>query len=108
MNLRIVVLYSSILALSAVLAEEQTDESDTEPKQEYEQLTPEKKAEIYGDLTNENRTKRSGRWLKEDGASVCDGYLTQVEGEDYCAAEIPDDWQPFTFNGKTYYMQPLT
>ncbi len=34
-------------------------------------------------------------------------YLTRIEKEDYCAAEVPSDWRPFEFNGRNYYVQPL-
>ena len=48
-----------------------------------------------------------GKWRQEDGAMICDGYLTRREHQDYCAAEIPADWQPMEFNGRIYYIQPL-
>ena len=49
----------------------------------------------------------SGQWVERDGQIVCDGYLTRVDDQDYCAAEVPDDWRPFTFDGELYYVQPL-
>jgi hypothetical protein len=33
--------------------------------------------------------------------------MTRFEDVDYCAATIPDDWEPFEFNGTIYYVQPL-
>lgn len=49
----------------------------------------------------------SGQWVERDGQIVCDGYLTRIDDQDYCAAEVPDDWRPFTFDGELYYIQPL-
>jgi hypothetical protein len=49
----------------------------------------------------------SGNWLNENGARVCDGYMTRFADQEYCAAEIPEDWVPFTFDGQEYYIQPL-
>ncbi|HNP64391.1 MAG TPA: hypothetical protein PKH39_10700 [Woeseiaceae bacterium] len=48
-----------------------------------------------------------GQWEEKDGSRICHGYLTRIESEDFCAAEVPDDWTPFTYDGKTYYVQPL-
>jgi hypothetical protein len=53
-----------------------------------------------------DQTPRSGEWVKKDGALVCDGYMTRRADQDYCSAEIPEDWVPFTYDGKEYYMQP--
>ena len=50
----------------------------------------------------------SGKWIEQDGVPMCDGYLTRVENEDYCEAQVPEDWQPFEFDGRTYFMIPLT
>jgi len=49
-----------------------------------------------------------GTWREEHGARFCEGYLTRREDLDYCAAEVPGDWEPFEFDGQTYYVQPLT
>ena len=51
---------------------------------------------------------RSGKWIEKDGVRRCDGYMTRRADQDYCSAEIPEGWVPFTFNGREYYMQPLT
>ena len=48
-----------------------------------------------------------GNWRQEGNARTCDGYMTRFEDVDYCAATIPDDWEPFEFNGTIYYVQPL-
>jgi len=48
-----------------------------------------------------------GAWRVENGAKICDGYMTRIEDEDYCAAEIPRDWIAREFDGETYYVQPL-
>lgn len=108
MKPQIAIFCFSFLALPVVIADQQTDDADAESIQDSEKLSPDDSEGMIIDLTDEGRSKRSGKWLTENGASVCDGYLTQVEDEEYCAAEIPDGWRPFTFNGKTYYMQPLT
>ena len=50
----------------------------------------------------------SGNWTRKDGALICRGYLTRQADEDFCAAEVPSDWVPFEFEGKTYYIPPLT
>ncbi|MCZ6827356.1 MAG: hypothetical protein O7D88_07640 [Gammaproteobacteria bacterium] len=51
----------------------------------------------------------SGEWQILDGyRKVCDGYLTRSGGDDYCQKEIPADWLSFEFEGKTYYLQPLS
>lgn len=63
---------------------------------------------IIGACTSDSKDDEySGKWVERDGVMVCDGYLTRVEDEDHCVAEVPDDWEKFTFDGKTYYMQPL-
>lgn len=51
---------------------------------------------------------RPGEWVEENGSKICMGFLTRFEDEDFCAAAIPADWDPFEFNGHTYYMQPLS
>lgn len=51
---------------------------------------------------------RPGKWVEKDGVIDCDGYMTRRADQDYCSAEIPEDWVPFTYDGKEYYMQPLT
>jgi hypothetical protein len=53
------------------------------------------------------QTFRSGEWVEKDGILVCDGFMTRRADQDYCSADIPEDWVPFTFEGKTYYVQPL-
>jgi hypothetical protein len=51
---------------------------------------------------------RRGKWVEKDGVFECDGYMTRRADEDYCSAEIPEDWRPFTYDGKECFMQPLT
>ena len=58
-------------------------------------------------LAATGQTFPPGKWREEDGALVCDGYMTRRADQDYCSADIPEDWVPFTFEGRTYYMQPL-
>ena len=49
-----------------------------------------------------------GEWIEENGSKICVGFLTRVADEDFCASTIPSDWEPFDFNGHTYYVQPLS
>lgn len=51
--------------------------------------------------------RKPGEWVEKDGVLECEGYMTRRADQDYCAAEIPEDWVPFTFDGKEYYVQPL-
>ena len=55
-----------------------------------------------------SRDLPSGNWVDKNGSRICDGFLTRRADHDFCAAEIPSDWLPFEFDGKTYYMQPLS
>jgi hypothetical protein len=48
-----------------------------------------------------------GQWRIENGARVCDGYMTRFADQDYCASEVPTDWTLFEFNGQLFYIQPL-
>ena len=50
----------------------------------------------------------SGQWLEEKGIRRCDGYLAKGEDGDFCVAEMPSDWNPFKFEGQTYYSLPLS
>jgi len=50
----------------------------------------------------------SGEWRSQGGVRSCDGYLTRHSDQDYCEAEVPGDWRPFEFEGKTHYTQPLS
>lgn len=61
-------------------------------------------AQCSGPTVNESL---SGNWIVEDGVRVCDGYLVRNADQDYCAAEVPDDWVPREFDGQKYYVQPL-
>lgn len=61
--------------------------------------------ELEGYVSDNN--KPSGQWREEDGAIVCDGYMTRYSDQDYCAAEVPEDWVPFELDGQQLYIQPL-
>ncbi len=52
--------------------------------------------------------KFSGKWQYVGGDRIYDGYLTRSVDEEFCEAEIPEGWQPFTYDGKTYYVQQLS
>ena len=100
-----VTVYVSILlalVLSTGLADEPAEASEDSISEPDLELTSEQ-PKLFGDPS----AKETGEWIEKDGMRVCDGYLTRFENEDYCAAEVPSDWQPFEFNGRTYYVQPL-
>jgi len=100
-----VTVYMSIflaVVLSTGLADEPAEAPENSTSEPDLELTSEQ-LKLLGDPS----TKESGEWIEEDGMRVCDGYLIRFENEDYCAAEVPPDWQPFEFNGRTYYVQPL-
>ena len=59
-------------------------------------------------LLDDLEKKFSGEWYFVGGDRICDGFLTRSDDEEFCEAEIPEDWQPFTYDGKTYYVQPLS
>ncbi len=95
------------------------EESTSEPP---DKLTPEQLKLLYKYMAREkrgfvippkttmpweDRPKFTGDWIERDGVRTCDGYLTQIENEDYCEAEVPADWLPFEFDGRTYFVQPL-
>lgn len=50
----------------------------------------------------------SGEWEIVDGSRICHGYLTRIESEEFCAKSIPKDWKAYTYDGQTYYIQPLS
>ena len=53
------------------------------------------------------RRNLSGTWTFRDGSLYCEGFLTLENGREHCADDVPGDWEPFEFNGMTYYRQPL-
>ena len=75
---------------------------------ESSQNSSDLESEVLRHLESHERKKLSGTWVFRDGSLYCDGYLTRDSGEDYCAADIPDDWEAFEFDGETYFRQPLT
>ncbi|MEO1203592.1 MAG: hypothetical protein AAFX10_12845 [Pseudomonadota bacterium] len=60
-----------------------------------------------GDYFTENDLP-SGSWRNENGTRICDGHMTRFAGQEYCVAKVPEEWTPFTFNDRQYYLQPLT
>ena len=95
------------------------EESTSEPSSEltpeqlellYEYMAREKRGFVIPPKTTmplEDQPEFSGEWIEREGMHTCDGYLTRIENEDYCEAEIPADWRPFEFDGRTYFVQPL-
>ena len=57
---------------------------------------------------NNSEQKFSGEWLYINDDRVCDGYLTRNASEEFCEVNIPEDWRPFAYDGKTYFVQPLS
>jgi hypothetical protein len=53
-------------------------------------------------------SRYSGHWAMRDGVRICDGYLTRRRDQDFCEAEVPNDWVAFEFGGQTYYAAPLS
>ena len=60
------------------------------------------------DFSNESSSPRPGVWIEKDGSRICDGYLTNNEGVDFCSATVPKDWKSFTYDGLEYFYQPLS
>lgn len=61
----------------------------------------------FGGLSPDAELER-GEWEVVDGSRICRGYLTRFENEEFCAKSVPSDWKEFTYDGQTYYMQPLS
>ncbi len=115
MNTRWILLLVSALVFSFALFADQSSDADNSANQS---LSPEQKSAIEGYFADQNLPKQSdveakpppklsGEWKTENGSLDCDGFLTRVANEDFCSVEVPEDWRPFQFNGKTYYVQPL-
>ncbi len=123
MKRQFTILFLSLTFIVPVLAEETTEppeESTVEPPIELtpeqlklldEHMVKEKRGFVFGpgfSVPTKRRPELSGKWIEQDGVLMCDGYRTRVESEDYCEAQVPEDWQPFEFDGRTYFMIPLT
>lgn len=52
-------------------------------------------------------SQTQGRWSQEGGVLQCDGVLTRSARDEFCSASIPEDWQPFAFNGEVYFAVPV-
>ncbi len=106
-----------------MIAEETTDPPEESTVESPIELTREQLKLLDEHIVREKRgfvidpgvrvpTKRrpalSGKWIEQDGVLMCDGYLTRVQSEDHCEAQVPEEWQPFKFDGRTYFMIPLT
>lgn len=68
-------------------------------------FTAERLLELEENNAGEDRP--SGRWRYENGATVCDGYMTRFRDQDFCSSEAPDDWVPFEFDGQRFYLHRL-
>ena len=105
---------SVVLLVSPVLAEQNYVDVDCSPEKLAERPEGHPHREMCAatqddknDEAANNGKEYSGEWVNRDGELVCDGYLMRKANEDFCSATVPDDWKPFWFNGKTYYVQPL-
>lgn len=49
----------------------------------------------------------SGTWSMQDGILHCDGFPTKEVEDNFCSSDVPNDWEEFEFNGKTYFREPL-
>lgn len=114
----------SLMAIFPVVADESTELPEELTVEPLIKLTPEHLEELLDEkIVGEknrftinpgplapiiSRPELSGKRIGRDGILVCEGYLSRVESEDYCEERIPDDWQPFEFDGRTFFMIPLT
>lgn len=111
-------------ACHAACAEESDDNSDATATEKLSELTPEQLKQLLDELMAdetrgfvipppnsgplEDRQEYSGQWIDRNGVKNCDGYLTRLEDDEYCSSEIPSDWVPFKFEGRTFFVQPLS
>ena len=113
-----VVLIALIVPLVAVAQDDA--EVEGQPLEGVEELSPEELDRFLEELEKQGfatlpeepqpepgQREYSGEWIEEDGERYCDGYLTRNAYEQYCSAEVPQDWRPFEFNGETYFVAPL-
>ncbi len=105
MNARITVLLISISVLSSCQSETISDATEQEPDTTLPFVSSDQFPTLEGYIRRYELSP--GVWREERGSRICDGYMTRYENEDYCASQIPDDWVPFQFNGRKYYVQPL-
>ncbi len=111
------------VACDPLLADESVGAPDEPPNKPERELTPEQ-LRLFDELMAKEKRGfvlpphdpeslkeqpvYSGEWIERGGDRICDGYLTRFEDEDFCSAEIPGDWEPFEFEGTTFYVQPLS
>lgn len=88
-----------------VLVACQSEEENTEPIAVLPFYFDDESAVIEGYIRKYELVP--GTWRQQGNARICDGYMTRFEDVDYCAATVPDGWEPFEFNGTIYYAHPL-
>jgi len=123
MNTRTLVCYLLSYACLSACSQESHDGSDSIVAEQFPGLTPEQLERLEELMARENRgfvipprnagrpgdrPDYSGEWTDHGGIKECDGYLTRFEDEEFCSSEIPSDWVPFAFEGRTFYVQPLS
>lgn len=122
MKVTVCVLILTVVVFYSGYADEPAEAPESSTTEPSAKLTPEHLKKIDEPKTGEKRgfvispdryaplgdqPEYSGEWIEQDGMRTCDGFLTRVENEDFCAAEVPTDWRSFEFDGRTYYVQPL-
>ena len=84
-----------------------SDEAPTIKPAAYPSPPATEKNVLHLNFDPSDKSWKPGRWERKDGELICRGYLVSAESEDYCAAAVPNDWMPFSFDGKTYFVLPL-
>lgn len=101
MKVSSIVLAGIMSALTACQSANYMAEPDDVAEDPWSLLSPEDRDKILRKFAEmQSQPSRQGYWQ-------CDGYLTDVERENFCSSETPNAWVPFDFQGETYYIQPL-
>ena len=103
----IVALIASTALLSACEVTAPNPDS-VEPSAEVLHDAHNDQVQVLPFLAPQSNTTYSGKWLEQNGARVCDGFLTRRADEDFCMARVPDDWVAFKYDEQIYYVQPLS
>ena len=109
MKSRSLLVILGVVALSTGCEKDTPIEAQISPDQEDGDLRAEK-FDFQGTESELLRSlmRKKGRWRYSNGRRLCDGYLTPSIDQDYCESDAPEDWQSFSFDGRTYYFQPLS
>ena len=85
----------ALAAMSGVLAQPTAQSDNTEPARDTA-------------YRRDANPALSGQWKYENGVYSCDGYFTRSPAQAHCAAQPPDDWLAFEYQGNTYYIHRLS